>query len=479
MAVAIEAKLDGLRAAYGEACALLACPPEPVHLLGIAGVGVAALAVQLAARGHAVSGCDSQPGRVGAWLERQGIRVARGHDPAHVDDTVRWLVRSPAVADDEPEILAARARGLPVLPRGVVLPALLRDRASIAVCGTHGKTTTTAMLAHILAAAGRPHGFCIGGEADALGGVARSAGDGVLVVEADESDGTLAVYEPEAGLVTNVEPDHVDFFEDEADLDLCFRQFAERVRRVLVYCADDAGACRAARYAVRCVSYGVRAEADWRLVDCDLAARSASCALRGQGGAEVSLVLPVPGLTNLLDAAGAVAMAVEWGITPARAAAALADFRAVRRRFEVVAEARGITVINDYAHHPTEIEALMQQVRGLRPARVLAVFQPHRYTRTAALGAAFPPSLAGVDLLWLAPVYAASEDPVPGGTSADLLRQFEAAGVPARGADSLLAAWEAIRENWRAGDVVLVIGAGDVERIAQWAADELAGKAEA
>lgn len=474
----VAPRIAELRADYAQACRTLEGPPVPVHLLGIGGVGVAGVAVQLAARGYRVSGCDGAPDALGPWLSARGIGVLRGHDPLHISPDIQWLVRTPAVADDEPELQTARARGLPVYLRGVVLPALLRGQTSTAVGGTHGKTTTSAMIAHVFRNGGVDASFCIGGEVPTLGGVAHAGSAGVMVVEADESDGTLALYETDVAVITNVELDHVDFFSDEAELDLCFAAFAAQARRAVIYCADDAGAVRAARQArARTISYGLADNADWRATNLRAGPRSMAATLSFRGIPQGEVELAVPGLTNLLDAMAAVAAGVEQGIAFPVVAAALRSFRAVRRRFDVVAQGRGITVISDYAHHPTEIAAFMQQVRGLAPARVRAVFQAHRYTRTAVLGPAFPPSFAGVDELILVPVYAASEDPVPGGTLSDLHGHFQRWGkIPVITAQSLLEAWDVIRKKWRAGDVVLVIGAGDVEQIAFHAAAELNGE---
>ncbi len=528
-------RIAELRADYAQACRTLEDPPGSVHLLGIGGVGVAGVAVQLAARGYRVSGCDGAPDALGPWLASRGIPVLRGHDPLHLSPDIQWLVRTPAVADDEPELQAARARGLPVYLRGVVLPALLRGQTSIAVGGTHGKTTTSAMIAHVFRNCGVDASFCIGGEVPTLGGVAQAGSAGIMVVEADESDGTLALYETDVAVITNVELDHVDFFSDEAELDGCFATFAAQARRAVIYCADDAGAVRAARQArARTISYGLAADADWTATNLRAGPRSIAATLSFRGQVQGELALEVPGLTNLLDAMAAVAAAVElgrsgnslstpWGGIESAAvrsavagtdgrhdpaagpmpslptknamtfprsagaveqelsfpavASALRSFRAVRRRFDVVAQGRGITVVSDYAHHPTEIAAFMQQVRGLAPARVLAVFQAHRYSRTAVLGPAFPPAFTGVDELILVPVYAASEDPVPGGTLPDLYGHFQRWGnIPVITVQSLLEAWDVIRKKWRAGDVVLVIGAGDVEQIAFLAAAELNGE---
>ena len=470
---------------FALARSLLARGPAAVHFAGVGGVGMAGLAHLLAARGYAVSGCDATPSRITDWLARHGVAVQIGHNVAHITPELAWLVRTPAVAADAPEILAAQARGLPVLARGVVLPALLQTFPfSIAVAGTHGKTTTTAMIAQLLQANGWAPAFAIGGEVDALGGVAAAGQGRHIVVEADESDGTLALYTPDIAVVTNIEFDHMEHFGGEPELVGCFQRFIRQARRV-VYGADDP---RAAALGRGGISFGFAAYADFRAVNVELSARSSSFDVLRRGETLGRLQLPVPGRHNILNALAACAAASEVlqgaeqgpGLLPAGGNTAvppvlgktavfqpLERFCPARRRFEVVSEAGGVLVISDYAHHPTEIRALVAAARGLGRRRLLAVFQPHRYTRTLALGADFPGAFAGVDEVVLAPVYAASEPPLAGGTSHDLARLFAQNGVTRlREVESLDAAWNYLREALRDGDALLVVGAGDVEKIA-------------
>lgn len=440
--------------------------PCRAHLVGIGGVGMAGLAILLKSRQFEVSGCDASLSGLVPWLERNGIPVVCGHDVRHVMAPVEWMIRTAAVSVNEEEVAAAMRRPIPVSVRGTVLPVLLDGRMSVAVSGTHGKTTTTAMIAQILRAAGRDPGFAIGGEVPALGGVASNGSGSLLVVEADESDGTVALYESDYAVVTNAELDHVDFFPTPSDLEACLGRFAAQARRAAVLNADDPGAARIAGRIPRRITFGRHPEADLRLTDDGLRWRG-----RGLGRIELSVF----GEHNLQNALAASATALDLGVPFETVRAALRNFQPARRRFDVIAQERGVTVISDYAHHPTEIRALLAQARLLGAGRIRAVFQPHRFTRTAALAADFPPAFAGVDELVIAPVYAASEEPVPGGTSADLARRF---GRDAVLADSLEAAWEILRADLRPGDLLLVIGAGDVEKIAQWASAELKAGAE-
>jgi UDP-N-acetylmuramate--alanine ligase len=454
---------------------LLKDRPTGVHFVGVAGIGMAGLAVHLAARGFHVTGCDLSPNRLGDALAACGGNILAGHSPSHITPDVRWLVKSAAIPDDSDEILAAKIGGLPVYPRGAVLPALLEGRISIAVAGTHGKTTTSAMIAQVLAGGGRRPGFCIGGEVTALGGVAAPGAGKILVVEADESDGTVMLYEPDIGVITNIEYDHMEHFRDEETLVGCFRIYAANAKRRVVFCADDPRASAVCDHHPKGFSYGFSALAHLRGADLKETAWSVSLnvVLRGK---ELGLIaLPVPGRHNAQNALAACATALEMGLSFEEVCDGLGKFVPARRRFEKVVDRDGRLVISDYAHHPTEIRALVQTALKLGKKKVVGVFQPHRYTRTLALGKEFPPAFRGLSELVLVPVYEASESPLAGGTAEDLFRHFQSFGrVPTRYIPSLEEAWQHLKSSLEQGDLLLVIGAGDVEKIAGWAQDEYA-----
>ena len=437
-----EEFLRARRAELERVRALLRNPGGHVHLLGLGGVGVAAVALHLQHRGFRVSGCDLSPSAITSWLTQRGIEFRPGHGPDHITDDVQWVVRSAAVGLDDPEVARAIERKIPVFLRGVVLPALLDGQTSIAVSGTHGKTTTTAMIAHVLRACGRDVSFAVGAEADALGGVAGVGKDKTMVAEADESDGTVALYEPDYAVITNIEMDHVDFFQSLEDLEGCLTTFGKNARRAAVVCIDDPGARRLIPKLPRVIPYSIE---------------------------DRRLDLGVTGRHNLQNAMAACAVVLDMGLPLAKIEAALKTFQPVKRRFERIAEARGIAIISDYAHHPTEIRALMQQAAGLHAKRLIAVFQPHRYSRTLALGHEYAPAFDGADEVVLVPVYAASEKAMPGGTSLDLMKNFDRAHYE----NSLADAWKYLRGVLRDGDALLVVGAGDVEKIAFWARDDL------
>ncbi len=413
----------------------IASRPGHAHLMGIGGIGMAGLAWLLKERGWTVSGCDLQENRQTEWLRRHGIQSGFGHGPQHVQGAVDWLIRSTAVPQDHPEVQAARSAGIPVSRRGEVLPALMRDRTCIAVCGTHGKTTTTSMIAQILGC-----GYCVGGEIVGFEGVARD-GD-VMVVEADESDGTLAGYAPDISIITNIEYDHMEHHASEAAFINCFEQLIEKTKRAVHYRADDPIARRICSGNAKCRPFHFPME---------------------------KISIPLPGRHNQWNAAAAAEACRAWK-SEREIFDALGTIHPVRRRFETVFEGGGIRIVSDYAHHPTEIAALVQTARESRPQRLLGVFQPHRHTRTKALGPDFPPSFEGLDQLWLVPVYAASEAPIEGGTTLDLAALFPDHW---RGrlhcSPDLRSAWSAIRSTLQSGDLLLVIGAGDIEQLAEWA----------
>jgi UDP-N-acetylmuramate--alanine ligase len=407
--------------------------PRRIHMIGIGGIGMAGLALLLKERGHRVSGCDEQENRQTAWLRANGISVLSGHHPAHLTDA-DWVIRTTAVPDDHPEVLNA---AVPVSRRGEVLPALLRDRFTIAVSGTHGKTTTTSMIAQILGC-----GYCIGGEVDGFDGVAK---DGeIMVVEADESDGTIVNYHPDIAVITNIEYDHMEHHASVEAFENCFKTFIANTRQKVVYCAEDPAASRLCAGNPKTIPYGLQVS-------------------------HFKFQVSLPGRHNQLNACAALEVSKHWK-TEAEIFQALEKIKPVRRRFERVFEG-AYTVISDYAHHPTEIRTLVQTAQEtLKPTRLLGVFQPHRYTRTKALLDDFPPAFQGLDKLWLLPVYAASEKPLAGGTSEDLFRKFPAAGKPeVKSFQTLEETWQDVQRELRAGDALLIIGAGDVNQIMECA----------
>lgn len=453
---------------------LLARPGRHVHLAGICGVGMAGLAVLLKARGLRVSGCDAAVNRLGPWLEQRGIAVRGPHNPTHIDATVDWVIRSAAVRPEHPEMRAATERGLPVFKRGEVLPRLLDAGASVAVAGTHGKTTTTSFIAQVLATAGRDPTYCIGGEVEPLGGVAGIGASDITVAEADESDGTLALYAPEIAVVTNIEFDHMEHFASVEAFEDCFRTFVAATRRRTVYCADDPRAARLCAGRPRTLAYGFGENAALRATALAADAAGTAFDVTRDGEPLGRFLVPAPGRHNVLNALACLGVALELGLAPDAIRDALARVVLPRRRFDRLVDRDDIVVVSDYAHHPSEVAALIRTAASLNRPRLVGVFQPHRYTRTRALGPDFPPAFEGLAELVLAPVYAASEVPMEGGSTWDLYAHCRAHGnPPVRLAQCLEQAWAYLQTQLRLADALLVIGAGDVERIAFWARDAL------
>ena len=456
-------------------------------MVGIGGVGMAGVAQLLQARGVRVTGCDLHAGPLTAELETKGVGFAQGHAASHVERDVVGIVRTAATDSAHPEVREALTRGLPVWTRGEVLPALLDGTRSIAVAGTHGKTTTSSLIAQLLSSAGADPSWCIGGTVPSLGSVAGTGEGEWLVVEADESDGTLALYAPEVAVVTNIEFDHMEHFGDASEFEACFQRFGRQTTRRVVYCADDPRARALFVGHPLGLSYGTAADAAVRAVDAreDGAGLRFTVLQRGEVLGEVSL--PFPGHHNMLNALAAITAALETGLPFEAVVNGVRALELPLRRFERVVDDGVCLVVSDYAHHPSEIRALIQMARAASPGRLRAVFQPHRYTRTLALGADFPDAFAGVDELVLLPVYAASEALLEGGTVWDLYRQFRvqaaATGTTAPNAaiplpkliESTEAAWAYFRATLEKGDTLLVIGAGDVDQVSIRAAEDYAG----
>ena len=452
-------------------------PGGRVHMVGIAGVGMAGLAVLLKARGFRVDGCDLAPGGMGEWLSARGIAVRAGHDPAHLDERAVAVIRSAAVGSGTPEIERAAKMGVPVFVRGAVLSRLLDGRLSVAVAGTHGKTTTSSFIVQVLRAAGRDLSWCVGGVTDDETGVAGAGDDpdGLVVAEADESDGTVQLYSPAVSVITNVDFDHMEHFDSVEAFEACFRALVSNTTGRVVFCRDDERALRLCSVSAVGLSFGFSAGEGFRAVDVAGEGTFSVFSLCRNGRELGRVRLPVPGRHNVLNALAAAAACAELGLSPEEIVCGLESVKLPKRRFETVVDRGGVRVISDYAHHPAEIASLVETARGLRPSGLSAVFQPHRYTRTRALGGDFPAAFSGVDELVLTPVYAASEEPVDGGTLSDLYAHFRA-GTRGPGVVSVARspqqAWEYLRGELRPGGTLLVVGAGDVVTVADRARKE-------
>ena len=435
--------------------------PHRVHLVGIGGAGMSAIARILAQRGHSVSGSDLHEGRAVAALRALGVEVHVGHDAAHVADS-DVVVISTAVPEDNPEVRSARERGIPVVPRARMLADTLAGDRSVLVAGTHGKTTTTSMVVVALHAAGIDPTFAIGGELNEAGTNAHAGKDPVAVAEADESDRSFLAYEPDVAIVTNLELDHPEVYRDLEDVLDAFVAFLERRRPggVAVVCIDDPGVRRLLkRTAGSVVTYGTSAEADVRLVE-----RSGQPHVLVDGTAH-PLVLGVPGQHNLLNAAAAIAACRSLGAPLAGVLEGLARFRGAARRFQRLGEVDGVSVVDDYAHHPTELRATLAAARSTGVERIVCVVQPHRYSRTAVLGEELGRAAAGADLVIVTEVYGAGERPVPGVNGLLVAEAARAAGARVSYEPHLASVAPLLAAEVRSGDLVLVTGAGDVSQV--------------
>ncbi|MGZ4212012.1 MAG: UDP-N-acetylmuramate--L-alanine ligase [Actinomycetota bacterium] len=435
-----------------------------VHLIGVGGAGMSALAKVLLARGILVSGSDLKESADLAALRALGARISIGHEPSNIGDAETVVVSS-AIRATNPELRAAEAKGVRVLHRAQLLGMLMRDRRGIAVAGTHGKTTTTSMIALILQRAGLDPTFLVGGEVNERG---TNAHDGVgewLVAEADESDGSFLWLGPEIAVVTSIEADHLDYYGTEADVRETFGAFMENVlpEGAIVACIEDAGVRSVIpRVDRRFVTYGL-ADGEWTANRAP-ANGGQEMIVRRHGAVVGTIALPVGGAHNALNALVAVAAATEVGVAFDVVADALGKYGGVRRRFERRGVAAGVTVIDDYAHNPSKVRAAIAAAREQSPVRLVAVFQPHLYSRTRHLGKDLGAALSGADIVVVTDVYGAREDPQPGITGKivvdgllDEAPRRSVAYLPKRG-DIV----PYVTGRARPGDLVLTIGAGDV-----------------
>jgi UDP-N-acetylmuramate--alanine ligase len=437
---------------------------RPIHFMGIGGAGMSALALIACRRGVAVTGCDADPAGA-ADLSALGVRVHGGHDPSHLDGA-RAVVVTAAVPPEHPELRRARALDLPIVPRKVALAALVGEARSVGVSGTHGKTTTTVMTTEALAAAGlRPTGLA-GGRVAAWGGNARIDGDDLFVVEADEYDQAFLTLHPTVAIVNNVEADHLECYGSVEALEDAFVEFAGRARVALVS-ADDPGAQRVAARVPGARRFGFATDAEVRIADVLQGAEWTEASVSWSGRRALRLRLRVPGIHNLRNAVAALGAVEALGGSLEPAVEALADFPGVGRRFERLGEHGGVAVVDDYAHHPSELTATLAAARQAFPGRrLVAVFQPHLYSRTIAHGEAMGRALAAADLVFVTEIYAAREQPIAGVSGRQVAEAAARAGADARFEAARADVGRVVREVLKPGDVVLTLGAGDITRVA-------------
>lgn len=435
---------------------------KKIHFVGIGGIGMSGIAELLADAGSGVSGCDVKRSATTARLAARGIDVAVGHDASHVQGA-DLVVFTSAVKGSNDELDAARAQGVRVMKRAEVLGAIVNAKRGIGISGTHGKTTTSAMVATVLEEAGLDPTILIGGIVRNFESNAKAGRGEYLVVEADEYDRTFHHLHPQIAVVTNIEADHLEYYESFENIVEAFRIFLAGVQEggLVVACIDDPTVARVIRSARRCVTYGLSKNAEIRATNLEFHARGSSFEVPGLG----FFKLFVPGEHNVRNALAAIAVAREVGIDPSKTATALAKYLGVDRRFQILGEYQGAIIVDDYAHHPTEIRATLQAARSGYPDRhIVALFQPHLYSRTRDFAREFAEALAIADVSLVSPIYAAREKPVEG-VSARLI----AAGSPRiefldRSNAEIV---NELRRRLGPNDLFITMGAGDVHEVAE------------
>jgi UDP-N-acetylmuramate--alanine ligase len=442
-----------------------------LHFAGIGGTGMCGLAELLHGEGFEVSGCDLAASETTARLEALGIKVTLGHAAGHLEG-VQVLVISSAVPPSNPEVEAARRRGIPVIRRAEMLGEISRIKWGIAVAGTHGKTTTTSLTGFVLTHAGLDPTVVVGGRMHFLGAHARLGRSEYLVCEADEFDRSFLALSPVLALITNVEPEHLDTYGSVEAMEEAFVTFANHVPfyGATIACLDDPGVRRLLpRFSRRTVTYGLSPQAEVHAKKISFSPRGASCCVVNRGRELGELLLPLPGRHMLANALGATAAALEIGVDFRQIAAASAAFTGVARRFERKGERGGVIVVDDYAHHPSEVAATLQAARQSYPdARLVAAFQPHLFSRTKAFAHEFGDALLAADVVLVLPIYPAREQPVAGVTHRLVVDAAQGSGhhgVHAVGSSA--EALGALNELLRPGDVLLTLGAGDVFRLGE------------
>jgi UDP-N-acetylmuramate--alanine ligase len=441
----------------------------PIHFMGVCGAGMSALAEYVVRAGGAATGCDAKLADLAPALVELGVALTDGHDPSHVEG-VSAVVVTAAVPPGHPELAAAHARGIPVLKRATALGALVNRGRVIAVAGTHGKTTTTGMLGATLAEAGLDPTAFVGGRVPGWRGGLRTGG-GLYVVEADEYDRSFLALRPDLAVVTNLEPDHMEIY---GSIDALYDAFVEFLSPVpddglVAVCADDAGsAAVGARVGDdRVLTYGLTGGARLRAVDIEAAPDHMRFTAVQDGDTLGEYRIRLPGHHNVRNALATLAIASRTGADPDAVRRALEGFSGVERRFQQLGEHGGVVVVDDYAHHPTEVAATLAAARERFPSRrLVAVFQPHLYTRTRELWREFGQSLATANAVWVTDVFPAREEPIEGVTGELVAAAARGAGAVVEYRPQAGGLAPELAERLQAGDVCVIMGAGDISRVA-------------
>lgn len=440
------------------------------HFIGIGGAGMSGIARIMLAQGKVVSGSDAKESSVTNLLKTLGATIYIGHAPSH-QNGADVVVVSSAIAPQNPELLAAQSRGVEIMPRAHALALVMSGKRSVAVAGTHGKTTTTSMLTVALQRAGVDPSFSIGGMINSSGTNAHLGSGDIFVAEADESDGSFLAYKPLGAIVTNLELDHVDHFSSLEILEATFLEFVDSIQDggFLVACGDDPGVQellkKIKRNDIRIISYGeVNPENDFVISRISLQERSSTARVSMRGKVLGELELRIPGRHNIFNAVASLAAGEALGIATTDLLLGLSEFTGSRRRFELRGEAHGVRVVDDYGHHPTEVRVTLETARRYAEGgRVFVIFQPHRFTRTQMFAEQFGEALDLADQIFLLEVYAASEEPIPGVSS--LLITKNRPDNKFHFEPSMIQVVDEVASQVESGDLILTLGAGDVSSL--------------
>ncbi|MFN8007687.1 MAG: UDP-N-acetylmuramate--L-alanine ligase [Terriglobia bacterium] len=443
---------------------------QKIHFVGIGGVGMSGIAEVLLNQGFSVSGSDLKTSPVTQRLVSFGAKIYEGHHVDHLKD-VDVVVISSAIRPSNPEVQEAQLRQIPIIPRAEMLAELMRPKYGITVAGTHGKTTTTSMVAILLQKAGMDPTVVVGGRLNALGSNAKLGTGDFMVVEADESDRSFLLLSPTLAVVTNIDEDHMESYEGIEDLKSAFVNFMNKVPFYgsVILCLDDPNLqSLIPQIRRRMVSYGFNGQSDLNILSPVSEGFRSLFHLRYRGDDLGEFQLGIPGKHNLLNAAAAVAVGLDLGIPVSTLKDALAGFSGADRRFQVKGQNRGITIIDDYAHHPTEIKATLEAARQLGDQRIVVVFQPHRYSRTQYCFDEFARSFYQADVLILMDIYAAGEEPLEGVSSERLVEAIKSFGHKnVRHFPALVDLPAALAAELREGDLVITMGAGNIWKVSE------------
>ncbi|MGB9792174.1 MAG: UDP-N-acetylmuramate--L-alanine ligase [Thermacetogeniaceae bacterium] len=452
---------------------------EWYHLIGIGGAGMSALAKILMDMGIKVSGSDLVASPKLEKLKKQGAHICIGHSAENIQPGVDHVVVSSAIPPSNVEVVAARQKGLPVITRGDLLARLMNSCKGIAIVGAHGKTTTTSMISLVLVANGFDPTCVIGGEVSDIGGNARLGKGEYMIAEADESDGSFLKLSPYAAVITNIDNDHLDYYKNTEEIVSAFQNFLHRVNNdgFAVLCTDNRFVRELYVTHAEAITYGLEGSPDYKAVVIAEKGFAVEADIFERQNLLGRLYLAVPGVHNVQNALAAVAVGRRLGLSFDQIADALRTFRGAHRRFQVLAQYDGIKVIDDYAHHPTEIRAVLNAARSLKSSRTIAVFQPHRYTRTLFLKDDFGSAFSGCDLVIVTDIYSAGERSIDGVTSELIVRAIRQNGQNVLYIGNLDDVVDFLSREMKSGDLILTIGAGNVCVVGQKLAEILSPRA--